>query len=37
MKDADAAARTFGIIGLGRMGASLAFQALEKKWRVAGF
>jgi 6-phosphogluconate dehydrogenase len=37
MKDADNTARTFGIIGLGKMGASLALQALEKSWRVAGF
>ncbi len=37
MKDADTVARTFGIIGLGKMGASLALQALEKSWRVAGF
>ncbi len=37
MKDVDNAARTFGIIGLGKMGASLALQALEKGWRVAGF
>ena len=37
MNDANIAARTFGIIGLGRMGASLALQALEKNWRVAGF
>jgi 6-phosphogluconate dehydrogenase len=37
MTDAEKAARTFGIIGLGKMGASLALQALEKRWRVAGF
>lgn len=37
MKDTDSVARTFGIIGLGKMGASLALQALEKRWRVAGF
>lgn len=37
MNDADTAARTLGIIGLGKMGASLAMQALEKHWRVAGF
>ena len=37
MKDEDRAARTFGIIGLGKMGAALALQALEKGWRVAGF
>lgn len=36
-KEPDEASRTFGIIGLGRMGGSLALQALEKGWRVAGF
>ena len=29
--------RTFGIIGLGKMGASLALQAMEKGWRAAGY
>jgi 6-phosphogluconate dehydrogenase len=37
MKDTDTRGRTFGIIGLGKMGAALALQALEKDWRVAGF
>ena len=29
--------REFGIVGLGRMGANLALQALEKGIRVVGF
>ena len=29
--------RAFGLVGLGRMGANLALQALEKKIRVIGF
>ena len=29
--------REFGIIGLGRMGANLSLQALEKGMRVVGF
>jgi 6-phosphogluconate dehydrogenase len=27
----------FGVVGLGKMGASLSLQALEKGLRVAGF
>jgi len=30
-------AREFGVIGLGRMGANLSLQALEKGMRVVGF
>jgi 6-phosphogluconate dehydrogenase len=37
MGTVDAAAGAVGIIGLGKMGGSLARQALEKGWRVAGF
>ena len=29
--------REFGVIGLGRMGANLSLQALEKGVKVAGF
>ena len=29
--------REFGVIGLGRMGANLSLQALEKGMRVVGF
>jgi 6-phosphogluconate dehydrogenase len=29
--------RTFGIIGLGKMGGNLALQALEKGWKVVGY
>ena len=29
--------REFGVVGLGRMGANLSLQALEKSIRVVGF
>lgn len=29
--------REFGVVGLGRMGANLALQALEKGMQVVGF
>jgi 6-phosphogluconate dehydrogenase len=39
MKEGDMAdvKREFGIVGLGRMGANLSLQALEKGIRVVGF